>query len=158
VSVVVVAAVVEEEEEASDARRREADAAMMSSSSTTAATTTTDTPKLKFLANLARPSLGGKDGTEEEEEASDARRREADAAMMAEGDNLPFSCTDACNLARPSLGGKDGTGSGGAGMDLDPLDAADYAPGGVLDPLSDVGPRGEGEVEGRVGVVPPWVR
>lgn len=74
---------------ASASRLRASDAS--SSSSTTAATTTTDTPKLKFLANLARPSLGGKDGT----------------------------------------------GSGGAGMDLDPLDAADYAPGGVLDPLSD---------------------
>lgn len=80
---------------ASASRLRASEAS--SSSSTTAggaaATTTTttkeETPKLKFLANLARPSLA-----------------------------------------------KDGTGSGG-GMDLDPLDAADYAPGGILDPLSD---------------------
>ena len=76
---------------ASASRLRASDAS--SSSSTTAggaaATTKEETPKLKFLANLARPSLA-----------------------------------------------KDGTGSGG-GMELDPLDAADYAPGGILDPLSD---------------------
>lgn len=78
---------------ASASRLRASEAPSSSASPSSAAAggaTTTETPRLKFLANLTRPSLGG---------------------------------------------GKDGAGSGGG--DLDPLDAADYAPGGILDPLSD---------------------
>lgn len=79
---------------ASRLRASEAPASSSSSSTTAGGATTEETPKLKFLANLTRPSLGGKlDGA--------------------------------------------GSGGGGGGGHLDPLDAADYAPGGILDPLSD---------------------
>ncbi|GAA5993432.1 hypothetical protein JCM10908_002187 [Rhodotorula pacifica] len=82
---------------ASASRLRAAEEASSSSSGRPSGSTTTNaensTPKLKFLANLARPSLAGRNGN--------------------------------------------GAGGGGSGEDLDPLDVADYAPGGILDPLSD---------------------
>lgn len=67
------------------------------------------------------------------EAASDAKDAKSAPSAYA-SDNAP-KLKFLANLARPSARSTNGASpSGGA---LDPLDEADYAPGGLLDPLSD---------------------